>query len=80
MSRVCEITGKHMHFGNRVSHANNKTRRKFLLNLQKRRFFLAGQNRWLTLKVCVSALRTVHKLGIERTLKKYNLEKLLKVD
>jgi large subunit ribosomal protein L28 len=65
MARVCEITGKKPMRGNHVSHANNKTRRRFLPNLQSRRFWVEGENRWVRLRVSQAALRTIDKKGIE---------------
>jgi large subunit ribosomal protein L28 len=70
MSRVCQITGKRPQVGNNVSHANNKTKRKFYPNLQKKRFYIAEEDRWITLKVSTSALRTINKNGILSVLKK----------
>lgn len=70
MSRVCEITGKRVQSGNNVSHANNRTRRKFYPNLQKKRFYLAEEDRWITLKVSTSAIRTINKNGLSAVLKK----------
>ncbi len=70
MARVCEITGKRVQTGNNVSHANNKTRRKFYPNLQKKRFYLAEEGRWITLKVSTSAIRTINKNGLAAVLKK----------
>lgn len=70
MSRVCEITGKRVQSGNNVSHANNKTRRKFYPNLQKKRFYLVEEDRWITLKVSTSAIRTINKNGLSAVLKK----------
>jgi large subunit ribosomal protein L28 len=69
MARVCQITGKRTRVGNNVSHAHNKTRRKFYPNLQKKRFFLESQGEWITLKVSTSALRTINKKGLETVLK-----------
>ena len=57
MSRVCQVTGKSVQTGNNVSHANNKTRRRFLPNLHERRFWVASENRWIKLKVSAHALR-----------------------
>lgn len=68
MARVCQITGKGPMVGNNVSHANNKTKRRFLPNLQSRRFWLESQNRWIRLRVSASALRTIDKHGIEAVL------------
>lgn len=70
MSRVCQITGKRPRVGNNVSHANNKTKRKFYPNLQKKRFYIAEEDRWVTLKVSTSAIRTINKNGIAAVLKK----------
>lgn len=70
MSRVCQITGKRPRVGNNVSHANNKTKRKFYPNLQKKRFYIAEEDRWITLKVSTSAIRTINKNGISAVLKK----------
>ncbi|MEQ4619516.1 MAG: 50S ribosomal protein L28 [Corticimicrobacter sp.] len=68
MARVCQITGKGPMVGNNVSHANNKTKRRFLPNLQSRRFWLESQNRWIRLRVSTNALRTIDKHGIEAVL------------
>jgi len=69
MAKVCQITGKKTQVGNNVSHANNKTKRKFYPNLQKKKFFIPSENAWVTLKVSTSALRTINKNGIEAVLK-----------
>ena len=68
MSRVCQVTGKRPIAGNNVSHANNKTRRRFLPNLQSRRFWVASENRWIRLRVSKQGLRLIDKNGIERVL------------
>ncbi len=65
MSRVCEITGKRPAVGNRVSHANNKRRRRFLPNLHTQRFWLEAEKRWVSLRVSTNGLRTIEKKGIE---------------
>jgi large subunit ribosomal protein L28 len=70
MSRVCQISGKRPRVGNNVSHANNKTKRRFYPNLQKKRFFIPEEDRWITLKVSTSAMRTINKNGISAVLKK----------
>ena len=70
MSRICQVSGKRPLSGNNVSHANNKTRRKFYPNLQKKRFYLPQEDKWITLKVSTSALRTINKNGITSVLKK----------
>lgn len=69
MSRVCEITGKKPQVGNNVSHAKNKTKRKFYPNLQTKRFYIPEEDSWVTLKVSTSALRTINKKGITAVLK-----------
>ena len=65
MSRVCEITGKRPAVGNRVSHANNKKRRRFLPNLHSQRFWLETEKRWVSLRVSTRGLRTIEKKGID---------------
>ena len=70
MARVCQVTGKRPLSGNNVSHANNRSRRKFYPNLQKKRFYLPDEDRWITLKISTSALRTINKNGIISVLKK----------
>jgi large subunit ribosomal protein L28 len=65
MARVCQVTGKKPLRGNHVSHANNKTHRRFLPNLQYRRFWVEAENRWVRLRVSQAALRTIDKKGIE---------------
>jgi large subunit ribosomal protein L28 len=65
MSRVCQVTGKRPQSGNNVSHAHNKTRRRFLPNLQSKRFWLQEENRWVRLRVSHKAMRKIDKVGIE---------------
>jgi len=65
MARVCQVTGKKTQVGNHVSHANNKTKRRFLANLQYRRFWLEGEKRWVRLRVSNAGLRIIDKKGIE---------------
>jgi len=65
MSRVCEVTGKRPAVGNRVSHANNKKRRRFLPNLHRQRFWLEGEKRWVSLRISTRGLRTIEKNGID---------------
>ena len=65
MARVCEVTGKAPMVGNNVSHANNKTKRRFLPNLQDRRFWVESENRWVRLRVSSAALRLIDKKGID---------------
>ena len=66
MSRVCDVTGKKPMFGNNVSHAHNKTRRRFDVNLQKKRFWLPDEKRFITLKVSTRGMRTIDKKGIRK--------------
>ncbi|MCC6332852.1 MAG: 50S ribosomal protein L28 [Myxococcales bacterium] len=65
MSRVCQVTGKRPMVGNNVSHANNKTKTRSLPNLQKHRFWVASQRKWVTLRVSAHGLRIINKRGIE---------------
>ena len=64
MARVCQVTGKAPMVGHRVSHANNKTKRRFMPNLQYRRFWVESENRWVRLRLTAAGLRTVDKLAI----------------
>jgi large subunit ribosomal protein L28 len=68
MARVCLVSGKGVQTGNNVSHANNKTRRRFLPNLHEHRFWVASENRYVRLRVSNHALRTIDKNGIEAVL------------
>lgn len=65
MARVCQVTGKKPMVGHQVSHANNKTKRRFMPNLQYRRFWVESENRWVRLRLTTAGLRTVDKVGIE---------------
>jgi large subunit ribosomal protein L28 len=73
MSRVCDLTGKKALKGNHVSHSNIKTKRRFYPNLHTKRFYIPEEDKWVTLKVSTSALRTINKKGISACLK--DLEK-----
>ena len=68
MARVCQVTGKKPMVGNNVSHANNKTKRRFLPNLQSRRFWVESENRWVRLRVSTNAIRTIDTNGIDAVL------------
>jgi len=68
VARVCDVTGKKPMSGNNVSHANNKTKRRFLPNLQYRRFWLEEEQRWVRLRVSNAGLRTIDRFGIEAVL------------
>ena len=66
MARVCQVTGKSPMVGHHVSHANNKTKRRFLPNLQYRRFWVESENRWVRLRITNAALRLIDKVGIDQ--------------
>ncbi len=68
MSKVCQVTGKRPVTGNNVSHANNKTRRRFLPNLQSRRFWVESEKRWVRMRVSAKGMRIIDKLGIDHVL------------
>ena len=68
MARVCQVTGKGPMSGNNVSHANNKTKRRFLPNLQYRRFWVESEIRWVRLRISTAALRLIDKVGIDQVL------------
>ncbi len=69
MPRVCQVTGKRPLVGHNVSHANNKTKRRYFPNLQSHRFWIESENRWVTLRVSARGMRTIDKRGIEAVLK-----------
>jgi large subunit ribosomal protein L28 len=69
MSRVCQLTGKKVMVGNKVSHSNRKTKRKFYPNLVSKKFYLPEEDTYITLKVSTSALRTINKRGITACVK-----------
>ena len=66
MSKVCQVTGKRPMSGNNVSHAHNKTRRRFLPNLQSKRFWLESEQRWVRLRISHKGMRIIDKHGIEK--------------
>jgi large subunit ribosomal protein L28 len=68
MARVCQVTGKAPMVGHNVSHANNKTKRRFLPNLHRRKFWVESENRWVKLRLTNAALRTIDKNGIDAVL------------
>ena len=78
MSRVCELTGKKALVGNNVSHAMNRTKRKFKVNLVKKRFYLAKEDKWITLKVSTRALKNINKKGVEAVVKEARANGYLK--
>ena len=77
MSNKCQVTGKTPMAGNNVSHANNKTKRRFMPNLHKRRFWVPSLKRYVTLKVSARGIRTIDKLGIETVLKRLDDNKYI---
>ncbi len=79
MSRICQITGKRMMVGNNVSHSNKKTKRRFYPNLVTKKFFLEEENRWVTLKVTASGIRTINKKGLQAALKEAEGKGLIKI-
>ena len=70
MSRVCEITGKKVMVGNNVSHSQRKTKRRFYPNLQRKRFYIPEEDRWVTLRVSAKAIRTISKIGVVAAMKR----------
>ena len=78
MSRVCELTGKKAMVGNNVSHAMNKTKRKFDANLVKKRFYIPEEDKWVTLKVSTSAIKNINKKGIAAVIKEAREKGFLK--
>ena len=68
MSRICDVTGKKPMFGNNVSHAHNKSRRRFNINLQKKRFWLPDENRYVTLRISTRCMRIIDKKGIRKVI------------
>jgi len=70
MPKVCQLTGKRPLTGNNVSHSNAKTKRRFLPNIQKKRFFIPELDKWVSMKISTKALKTINKLGVYAYLKK----------
>ena len=66
MSKVCQVTGTKPTFGNNVSHSHRKTRRRWVPNVHKKRYWLASERRWVTLRVSTKAMKTIDKVGVER--------------
>ena len=78
MSRICELTGKKSMVGNNVSHSLNRTKRRFDANLIKKRFYIPEEDKWITLKISTSALKTINKIGIQAALKDAKLKGFIK--
>lgn len=74
MSRICQVTGKRPMSGNNVSHAHNVSHRRFLPNLQKKRFWLASENRFITLTVSTRGIKTIAKKGLEKVVREMRAE------
>lgn len=74
MSRVCQVTGKRPVSGNKVSHSNIKTKRRFLPNLHKKRFYLAEEDKWISMKLSSTGLRTINKNGLYAVVKEMRLK------
>ena len=74
MSRVCEVTGKKPMFGNNVSHAKNKTKRRFNINLQRKKFWLPDENRYVTLRISTSGMKIIDKKGIKKVVEDLKLK------
>lgn len=70
MSKVCQLTGKRPIAGNNVSHSNRRTKRRFLPNLQKKKFYIPEVDKWVSLKISAKAMRNINKLGLYEYLKK----------
>ncbi|MGE6220757.1 MULTISPECIES: 50S ribosomal protein L28 [Pedobacter] len=71
MSRVCDLTGKAAMKGHNVSHSNVKTKRKFYPNLQLQKFYIPEEDRWITLKVSTSAIKTINKIGVSEAINRF---------
>ena len=70
MSHICQVTGKRPAVGNNVSHAHNKTKRRFMPNIQVKRFWYEAENRWIKLKLSMQGLRIIDKLGLDEVIKR----------
>ncbi|PID71261.1 MAG: 50S ribosomal protein L28 [Flavobacteriales bacterium] len=78
MSRICDLTGKKAMVGNNVSHSMNKTKRKFDVNLTKKRFYLPEEDKWITLKISTRALKNINKKGISAVIKEARAKGFIK--
>ena len=77
MSRICQITGKKVMVGNNVSHSIARTKRRFYPNLQRKRFYITEEDRWVTLRVSVAAMRTINKIGVLAAMNRAKADGLL---
>lgn len=78
MAKICEITGKKMITGNKVSHSNIKTKRWFYPNLQKKKFYIPEEDKWVTLTVSADGIKTINKKGIQAAVKEARAKGFLK--
>lgn len=78
MSKICQLTGKKVMSGNNVSHSNRKTKRKFYPNLITKKFYIPEEDRYITLKISTSSLRTINKIGISAAIKRAKEQGYLK--
>ena len=78
MSKVCQISGKKVQFGNNVSKAINKTRRRFDANIISKKFYIPEEDKWITLKLSTAALKTINKIGISAAIKQAKSKGFLK--
>lgn len=78
MSKICQITGKKRQVGNKVSHANNKNKRTFDINLFKKKFYMPESDEWINLRVSAHGLKTINKLGIDEAVKRARKKGLIK--
>jgi large subunit ribosomal protein L28 len=74
MSKICQLTGRQAQVGNNVSHSKRRTKRKFKINLHRKKFYWVEQDMWIELKVSARALRTINKIGLNAALKKAEAE------
>ena len=77
MSRICQISGKKVMVGNNVSHSKARTKRRFYPNLQRKRFYITEEDRWVTLRVSVAAMRTINKIGLLAAMNRAKADGLL---
>lgn len=74
MSKICQLTGRQAKVGNNVSHSKRRTKRKFKVNLHRKKFYWVEQNMWIELRISAAALRTINKIGLDAALKKAEKE------
>ncbi len=74
MSKICQLTGRQAQVGNNVSHSKRRTKRKFKINLHRKKFYWVEQDMWIELRVSAAALRTINKIGLDAALRKAEKE------